>query len=99
MFRIAPGLRVGYVMGVGDEMPAAIRQLGADVRLLDASDLASGDLSRYNVIVTGVRAYERRPDLRAQQQPTARVRPATAASCWSTTTSRNSTRRSMVPIR
>ena len=63
--RIAPGLRVGYVMGVGDEMPAAIQQLGADVHLLDATDLASGDLSRYNVIVTGVRAYERRPDLRA----------------------------------
>jgi LmbE family N-acetylglucosaminyl deacetylase len=63
--RIAPGLRVGYVMGVGDEMPAAIEQLGAEVHLLDATELASGNLSRYNVIVTGVRAYERRPDLRA----------------------------------
>lgn len=63
--RIASGLRVGYVMGVGDEMPDAIRQLGADVHLLDATDLASGDLNRYHVIVTGVRAYERRPDLRA----------------------------------
>jgi hypothetical protein len=63
--RIAPGLRVGYVMGVGDEMPAAIQQLGAEVHLLDATELASADLSRYNVIVTGVRAYERRPDLRA----------------------------------
>ena len=63
--KIAPGLRVGYVMGVGDEMPAAIRQLGADVHLIDATELASGDLSRYNVIITGVRAYERRPDLRA----------------------------------
>jgi LmbE family N-acetylglucosaminyl deacetylase len=64
-FRIAPGLRVGYVMGVGDEMPAAIQQLGAEVDLLDAAELASGNLGRYNVIVTGVRAYERRPDLRA----------------------------------
>ncbi len=63
--RIASGLRVGYVMGVGDEMPAAIEQLGAEVHLLDASELASGNLSRYNVIVTGVRAYERRADLRA----------------------------------
>jgi LmbE family N-acetylglucosaminyl deacetylase len=63
--RIAPGLRVGYVMGVGDEMPAAIRQLGAEVHLLDATELASSSLNRYNVIVTGVRAYERRPDLRA----------------------------------
>jgi hypothetical protein len=63
--RIAPGLRVGYVMGVGDEMPAAIEQLGATVHLIDATELASGDLTRYNVIVTGVRAYERRADLRA----------------------------------
>jgi len=63
--RIAPGLKVGYVMGVGDEMPAAIQQLGADVRMIDAAELRSGDLNRYNVIVTGVRAYERRPDLRA----------------------------------
>ncbi len=63
--KIAPGLRVGYVMGVGDEMPAAIEQLGAQVHMIDAGELASGDLSKYDVIVTGVRAYERRPDLRA----------------------------------
>lgn len=62
---IAPRLRVGYVMGVGDQVPQAIEQLGADVRLLNAADLASGDLSRFSVIVTGVRAYERRADLRA----------------------------------
>jgi hypothetical protein len=52
-------------MGVGDEMPDAIQQLGADVHLIDAGELASGDLTHYNVIVTGVRAYERRADLRA----------------------------------
>ena len=52
-------------MGVGDEMPAAIQQLGAEVHLIEPRELASGDLSGYNVIVTGVRAYERRPDLRA----------------------------------
>jgi LmbE family N-acetylglucosaminyl deacetylase len=62
---IASGLRVGYIMGVGDEMPAAIEQLGAEVHLIEEEELASGDLSRYNVIVTGVRAYERRGDLRA----------------------------------
>jgi hypothetical protein len=63
--KIEPGLHVGYVMGVGDEVPGAIQQLGAEVHLIDERELASGDLSRYNVIVTGVRAYERRPDLRA----------------------------------
>ena len=62
---VAPGLRVGYVMGVGDQVPAALQQLGANVTLLDSDELAWGDLSRYDVIVTGVRAYERRADLRA----------------------------------
>lgn len=63
--RVAPGLRIGYIMGVGDQVPAAIEQLGADVHLITPAELAAGDLSQYDAIVTGVRAYERRPDLRA----------------------------------
>lgn len=63
--RVAPGLRVGYIMGVGDRVPEAIAQLGAEVHLIGADELASGDLSRYDAIMTGVRAYERRADLRA----------------------------------
>jgi LmbE family N-acetylglucosaminyl deacetylase len=59
------GLKVGYVMGVGDQVPPAIEQLGAEVTLLERDDLAWADLSLYDAIVTGVRAYERRPDLRA----------------------------------
>ena len=58
-------MTVGYVMGSGDEVPQAIEQLGATVVLLDRDALAFGDLSRYDAIVTGVRAYERRDDLRA----------------------------------
>ena len=61
---IAPGLQVGYVMGVGDEVPAGIAQLGARVRLLEAQDLAAADLSQYDAIVTGTRAYAVRDDLR-----------------------------------
>jgi LmbE family N-acetylglucosaminyl deacetylase len=63
--RIAAGLRVGYVMGVGDQVPQAIEQLGAAVHLIGPDELAGGDLAKYDVIVTGVRAYERRADLRA----------------------------------
>ena len=63
--RTPSDLLIGYVMGVGDQVPAAIEQLGAKVQLLSADDLAWGDLSRFNAIVTGVRAYERRDDLRA----------------------------------
>lgn len=62
---IEPGLEVGYIMGVGDEVPQAIAQLGAAVRLITPEELAGGDLGRFDAIVTGVRAYERRPDLRA----------------------------------
>jgi hypothetical protein len=61
--RTAPNLTVGYIMGAGDEVPIAIEQLGAKVELLQHDDLAWGDLSRFGTIVTGVRAYEQRDDL------------------------------------
>ena len=61
---VAP-VRVGYVRGVGDEIPTAIRQLGAELDFLETEDLAEGDLGRYDVIMTGVRAYLNRDDLRA----------------------------------
>jgi len=63
--RTPPKLTVGYVMGVGDQVPPAIEQLGMKVEMISADDLAWGDLSRFDAIVTGVRAYERRDDLRA----------------------------------
>lgn len=57
--------RVGYVMGAGDEVPGALREMGCEVTLLEPSDLARGNLSRYEAIVTGVRAWNVREDLRA----------------------------------
>ncbi|MEE2790095.1 MAG: PIG-L family deacetylase [Acidobacteriota bacterium] len=62
---LRPGLRVGYVEGVGDEVPSAIEQLGAELEWISADQLAFDDLSSFDVIVTGVRAYERNGDLRA----------------------------------
>ena len=63
--RVAPNVKVGYIMGVGDEVPPALEQLGLEIEMLDADDLAWGDLSKFSTIITGVRAYERRGDLRA----------------------------------
>lgn len=63
--KVAPNLTVGYVNGVGDQVPPAIEQLGAKLEFIDQDELAWGNLSKYDVIVTGVRAYERRADLRA----------------------------------
>ena len=57
------GLVVGYAMGVGDGVPAAIEALGATVRLLDEADLTGGDLGAFDAIVIGTRAYAVRRDL------------------------------------
>ncbi len=60
--------RVGYVMGSSDKEPDALRQMGCQVDLLNEKDLSSGNLSVYDAIVAGVRAYALRSDLRANQQ-------------------------------
>jgi len=62
---VPDGLRVGYVMGSGDDGPEAIRQLGADVTLLDADAVREGVFDDFDTIVLGIRAYEVRDDLRA----------------------------------
>ena len=59
------GLEVGYIMGVGDLVPDAIRQLGANVTLLDPARVAAGDFSRFDALVIGTRAYAVRPELQA----------------------------------
>ncbi len=63
--RKAPRTAVGYVLGSGDTVPEALQELGVPVSLLGPDELASQDLSRYSTIVTGIRAYETRADLRA----------------------------------
>lgn len=55
-------VRVGYIMGSGDAVPDAIKQMGLNVTMLSEEDLASGDLSRFDTIVVGIRASEVRPD-------------------------------------
>ena len=61
--RVPAGVRVAYIEGAGEEGPAVLAQLGIQPTLLDAAALAGGDLSRFDVIVAGSRAYEVRPDL------------------------------------
>ena len=63
---VAP-VRVGYIMGSGDEVPDALRRMGVDVTMIDREMLATGDLSQFDTIVVGVRASEARPDFVANQ--------------------------------
>jgi LmbE family N-acetylglucosaminyl deacetylase len=65
--KLAQGLRIGYVMGTGDLVPEAMEGMGAAPHLLTATELTSGDLSAWNVIVIGIRAYSARSELTAAQ--------------------------------
>jgi LmbE family N-acetylglucosaminyl deacetylase len=62
------GRTAGYIMGAGDEVPSAIRQMGYSVALLSDEEITEGNLHQYDVIVAGVRAYNTRPKLRIHQQ-------------------------------
>ncbi|MEO6235447.1 MAG: PIG-L family deacetylase [Vicinamibacterales bacterium] len=62
---VAPGIRMGYIMGVGDLVPQALDQLGVKVTMIDADELAYGNLAKFDTIMLGIRAYERREDLKA----------------------------------
>jgi len=66
--QVVPNLKVGYVMGIGDQVPIGLQQLGATVTLLNERDLATADLSGYDAIMTGTRAYAVREDLKTYNQ-------------------------------
>jgi len=59
-----PGVRrVGYVRGASDRVPEELAAIGVPVEVLGGDSLARGDLSRYDAIVIGSRAYETEPAL------------------------------------
>ena len=63
--RMREGIRVGYIMGSGDDGLEALRQLGADVEAVSPDRIREGDFSGYNVLVLGILVYETRPDVAA----------------------------------
>src|SRR5256885_12185748 len=65
---VPQNLRVGYITAESEPIPDALRMLGVQVDLLDAQGLAFRDLSKFDAIVVGVRAYELRPDLPGANQ-------------------------------
>lgn len=60
---VPTNLHVGYISAEGEPIPDALKRLGISVEMLDTAALTFGDLSRYDAIVVGVRAYELRPEL------------------------------------
>jgi len=57
------GKRIGYINGAGDLVPDALRQVGYEVHELNENQILNGDLSGYDAIVVGVRAYNVDPRL------------------------------------
>lgn len=51
------GTNIGYIPGAGDDVPASLKQVGYNVTLLTDELLSSENLSKYDAIVSGVRAY------------------------------------------
>jgi LmbE family N-acetylglucosaminyl deacetylase len=62
--KIAPGLKVGYVSGTGDDVARSLQDLGVNVTFLSPQEIASGNLSSYDAIILGIRAYAARPELK-----------------------------------
>ena len=63
--KTAPGLRVAFVPGTGDDVSGALEDLGLQVQTLSGEDIETANLSAYDAVILGVRAYAVRPELRA----------------------------------
>jgi LmbE family N-acetylglucosaminyl deacetylase len=61
-------LKIGYIMGAGDDIPTVLKQVGMDVTLIPPEKLASEELSRYGTIVLGIRAYDTQKDVAANNK-------------------------------
>ena len=61
-------LKVGYIMGAGDDIPTVLKQIGMNVTLIAADKLATEDLGAYGTIVLGIRAYDTQKDVAANNK-------------------------------
>ncbi len=59
---------IGYIVGAGDEVPAALQQMGCRVNILGPTEL-NGSLAGYDAIVVGVRAYNTNGATMTRYQP------------------------------
>ncbi len=56
--KVPKDLKLGYIMGAGDTIPTVLEQIGMNVTMIPTDKLASEDLSKYQTIVLGIRAYD-----------------------------------------
>jgi len=51
------GKKAGYIKGAGDKIPEALEQLGYEVTYLTEQDITTDNLKKFDVVITGIRAY------------------------------------------
>jgi len=61
-------LKVGYIMGAGDDIPSVLKQVGMDVTLIPGERIADEDLSKYGTVGLGIRAYDTQKDVAANNK-------------------------------
>jgi hypothetical protein len=66
--KVPKDLKIGYIMGAGDEIPPVLQEIGMDVTLIPAEKLATEQLSKYRTIVLGIRAYDTQKDVIANNK-------------------------------
>ncbi|WP_396191780.1 PIG-L family deacetylase [Flavobacterium sp.] len=49
--------KIAYVMGAGDEIPKSLTQMGYEVTILKPEDISTERLQNFDVVMTGIRAY------------------------------------------
>jgi LmbE family N-acetylglucosaminyl deacetylase len=63
--KLPRNLKVGYIMGAGDDIPPVLRDIGMDVTMIPSASLATANLGAYGTIVLGIRTYGTQPEVRA----------------------------------
>ena len=60
--------KIAYIMGAGDEVPKSLIQMGYEVTEINPSEISKEKLANYDVLITGIRAYNTVKELKFKQE-------------------------------
>ena len=60
--------KIAYIMGAGDEVPKSLKAMGYEVTILKPNEITAENLLKFDVVITGVRAYNVVNELKYKQE-------------------------------
>ena len=60
--------KIAYIMGAGDEVPKSLKQMGYEVTEINQSEITKEKLANFDVLITGIRAYNTVKELKFKQE-------------------------------